>query len=172
MVVDVNTPVGEGREITMAATIRLVLNPTIPPPQLHAFYVKNNVCEAGYGVEAAARPLCHAAVVVAVYCRDELIALARASFDGLAASIDEFCVATAWQGPDLVYGNGSLIEKDEFGVGQRVGEMLLAELERMGADFVSTNCLEGVEEEFYRGLGLRLNPGSVEYVIDRRPYVD
>jgi len=152
-------------------TIHLVLNPTIPPPQLHAFYLRNNICEAGYSVEAAARPLERAAVIVAAYDGDELIALARASFDGLAASIDEFCLATAWQGPDLVYANGSLIERDDFGVGKRVGEMLLAELERMGADFVSTNCLEGVEEEFYKVLGLRLNPHSVEYIIDRRPHV-
>jgi len=155
----------------MSDDIRLILNPTITPRQLHAFYVKNNICEAGYGEELAARPLQFAAVIVAAYDGDELIALARASFDGLAASIDEFCVATAWQGPDLVYGNGSLIERDDFGVGKRVGEVLLAELERMGADFVSVTCLGGMEEEFYRGLGLRLNPHSVEYIIDRRPYV-
>lgn len=151
--------------------MRIDINPTITPSQLHAFYVKNDICEAGYDPEVAARPLLHAAVVVAAYDGDELVALARASFDGLAASIDEFCLATAWQGPDLVYANGSLIEKDDFGVGKRVGEALLAELARRGADFISTNCLEGVEEEFYKGLGLRLNPHSVEYIIDRRPYV-
>ena len=108
---------------------------------------------------------------MAAYAGEELIALARASFDGLSASIDEFCIATAWQGPDLVYANGSLIEKDDFGVGKRVGEALLGELERMGADFISTTCLEDVEEAFYAGLGLRHNPHSLEYIIDRRPYV-
>lgn len=134
--------------------------------------MKNDICKPGHSVEAAARPLQYAAVIVAAYAGDELIALARASFDGLSASIDEFCVATAWQGPDLVYSNGSLIEKDDFGVGKQVGETLLRELERLGADFISTTCLENVEEEFYASLGLRHNPHSLEYIIDRRPYVD
>lgn len=151
--------------------VTVVVRPTISAAQLHAFYVKNNICEAGYGVDLCALPLQHSAVIVAAYHGDELIALARASFDGLAASIDEFCLATDWQGPDLVYGNGSLIEKDDFGVGKQVGEALLAELERLGATFISTMCLEDVEEEFYGSLGLRLNPHSVEYIIDRRPYV-
>ena len=56
-------------------------------------------------------------------------------------------------------------------MGQQVGAALLRELEKLGADFVSVNCLEGVEERFYAALGLRLNPHSVEYIIDRRPYV-
>lgn len=155
----------------MRPNVRLALNPTLTPAQLHAFYAKNNICEAGYAPDVAARPLQHAAVVVAAYAGDEPIALARASCDGLAASIDEFCLATAWQGPDLVYGNGSLIEKDDFGVGQQVGAALLRELEKLSADFISVNCLAGVEERFYAALGLRLNPHSVEYIIDRRPYV-
>ena len=156
----------------MRGDTRIILNPTITPRELYQFYVKNNICEAGYGEELAARPLQHAAVIVAAYHEDELIALARASFDGLSASIDEFCLATAWQGPDLVYANGSLIQKDDFGVGKQVGEVLLGALERMGAHFISTTCLEKVEEEFYAGLGLRHNPHSLEYIIDRRPYVD
>ena len=56
-------------------------------------------------------------------------------------------------------------------MGKQVGAALLRELEKLGADFVSVNCLEGVEERFYAALGLRLNPHSVEYIIDRRPYV-
>ena len=103
---------------------------------------------------------------MAAYDGEELFA--PTTLDGLSASRDGFCLATAWQGPDLVYGNGALIEKDGFGVGKRVGELLLAELERLGADFVSTSCLEAVEAESYRGPGLRLNPRSVEYTTDRR----
>jgi hypothetical protein len=61
----------------MSDSTRLLLNPTIPPPQLHAFYVKNNICEAGYGQERAAVPLQHAAVIVAAYEGDEPIAPAR-----------------------------------------------------------------------------------------------
>jgi len=140
-------------------------------PDLHAFYVQNNICEAEYAPEVAARPLTRSSVVVAAFEGNELVALARALCDGLAADIVEFCVALRWQGLDLEHANGSLIEKDDFGLGLRVGQILLQELERLGADFISVCCLEEVEEDFYRSLGLSHNPHSLEYVRDRRPYV-
>ncbi|MEN6643960.1 MAG: hypothetical protein ABFE08_16105 [Armatimonadia bacterium] len=153
------------------ADISIEISPRITPRQLFEFYVKNDICEAGYSEEIAARPLSHSSLIVAAMVGEEMVAIARAMFDGLAGQIVEFCVATEWQGPDLEYDNGSLIEKDDFGVGKRVGEALLAELQRMGAFFISVNCLQDVEEGFYSGLGLRHNPHSLEYILDRRPYV-
>lgn len=112
--------------------VRLETGPTVSPSQLHHFYTNNNICEGGYGEDVAARPFLRSSIVVVAYHEDEIVALARALFDGLAAEIVEFCVACEWQGPDLVYGNSLLIEKDERGVGKLVGEVLLRELEAMG----------------------------------------
>jgi len=153
------------------ADVSVEINLRITPRQLFDFYLKNNICEAGYSEEIAARPLSRSSLIVAAMVGDEIVAIARAMFDGLAAEVMEFCVALEWQGTDLEHGNGSLIEKDDFGVGKRVGEALLAELERMGAFFVSVSCLQDVEEGFYSGLALRHNPHSLEYILDRRPYV-
>ncbi|MEI6503721.1 MAG: hypothetical protein WCP21_22150 [Armatimonadota bacterium] len=158
--------------MTAAPEVEIKLNPELNPRQLFDFYTKNNICEAGYGEEIAARPLSHSSLIVAAFRGEELVAIARAMFDGLSADLAEFCLALELQGTGLIYDNGSLIEKDDFGVGKRVGEVLLRELQSMGADFISTTCLEDVEERFYAGLGLRHNPYSLEYILDRRPYVD
>jgi len=39
------------------------------------------------------------------------------------------------------------------------------------AFFISARCLKDIEEDFYAGLGFCCNHGSLDYIIDRRPYV-
>jgi hypothetical protein len=72
---------------------------------------------------------------------------------------------------DLKYENGSLIEKDDFGIGKKMGDMLVGELRSMGADFISLYIVENCEENFYRSIGLKQNTGHLVYYIDERPYV-
>ncbi len=80
----------------------------------------------------------------------------------------ELSLDLRWQGAG---GNGSLMEGDAFGVGARLGRALLAELERLGATFVSAYIVQGAEEAFYESLGFCENAGHVVYCIDKRPYV-
>ena len=56
---------------------------------------------------------------------DKLVGIARAMFDGLSAVIMEFCLELEYQGENLEYENGSLIGKDESGLGKRTGEVLV-----------------------------------------------
>ena len=151
--------------------IQVAVSPSISPDQLFSFYERNDVCEKGYGKEVAARVLHNSSLIVAAFDDDRLIGIARAMFDGLHAQIVEFCLELEYQGEDLVYNNGSLIESDRVGLGKKIGNVLINELRTMGAYFISTVALEGVEEQFYQSLGFRLNSGSLDYVIDKRPYV-
>jgi hypothetical protein len=154
-----------------AQDIRTVVSPTITPDQLLSFYERNDICEKGYGRELAAKPLRGSDLVVAAFRDDRLVGIARALFDGLSADIVEFCLDLEAQGGESEFRNGSLIENDAFGVGRRLGEAMIRELLAMGADFISVCVLAGVEEDFYRALGFKLNEGSLEYIIDQRPYV-
>ncbi len=122
------------------------------------------------GKEVAARILDHPHVVVAAFAGDELVGLARATFDGLAAAIMELSLDVRWQGrgPDT---NGSLMEGDPFGVGADLGHALLAELERLGSTFVSGYVVERAEEPFYTSIGFTRTEGHLVYGIDERPYV-
>jgi len=99
------------------------------------------------------------------------VGLARVLCDGLHAVIVEFSVELRLQGGQPIYHNGSLIEHDTSGVGRRIGEAVLSELERMGACFISVGCLKGVEEGFYAQLGFRHNRSMLDYIIDWRPYI-
>jgi hypothetical protein len=155
-----------------ADDVRLIVSPAITPHQLFAFYVENDICEKGFGEEVACRVLDHSDLIVGAFEGDKLVGLVRAMFDGLSAQIVEFCLATKYQGEGLQFANGSLIERDPTGLGKRLGEMAVKELLAMGAFFISaTQVLAGVEEEFYRSLGFGLNEGSLEYIVDQRPYV-
>ncbi len=156
----------------MSNDVHVVLNPRITPEQLFDFYRKNDICEKGFGQVVAARVLDHSDLIVGAFCGDELVGFGRALFDGLSGYIVELCVDLECQGDTPRFSNGSLIESDALGAGKAVGEMLTRELLAMGAFFVSTTALAGIfEEELYRDLGFRLNEGSREYIIDRRPYV-
>lgn len=146
----------------------IVVGPSLTADQLFDFYERNGICEAGFGRDVAARILEHPHVVVGAFASDELVGLARATFDGLSAAIMEFALDLRWQ---TCGGNGSLMEGDAFGLGARLGRALLAELERLGSTFVSAYVARGVEEAFYEALGFEENSGHAVYVVDRRPYV-
>ncbi len=151
--------------------VRIEINPQIPPDQLFSFYVKNDVCETVFGKETASRVLDHTSLIVAAFEGDELVGFARAMFDGLAAVIMEFCVALKYQGDNLRYKNGSLVEKDSSGLGKEIGTVLVNELIKMGATFISYSIVADCEEEFYESLGFEHNTGHLVYMMEMRPYV-
>ena len=150
---------------------RILVNPKITPEQLFSFYERNDVCEKNFGIEVASRVLDHSSLIVGAFLGDELVGLARAMFDGCSAEIMEFSLDLRYQGEGLTFNNGSLIEKDTYGVGKRIGDILVEELLRMGATFISCYILGVYEEGFYQSLGFRHNEGHLPYYIDKRPYV-
>ena len=151
--------------------VRIVVSPTITSDQLFAFYMENNICEKGFGKDVAARVLDHSDLIVGAFEGDRLVGLVRGMFDGLSAQIADVCLALRYQGEGLKFANGSLIERDPTGLGKRLGKTAVKELLAMGAFFISATALAEVEEDFYRSLGFILNEGSLDYMIDRRPYV-
>ena len=151
--------------------INIQVNPIITADALFDFYERNNICEVGFGKEVAARILEHPHLVVAAYIENQLVGLARATFDGLSAHIMEFSVDVHYQGDNLKYNNGSLIESDNSRLGLLLGERLCHELEKMGATFITGYIVENCEESFFRSLGFRENEGHLVYYIDTRPYV-
>lgn len=151
--------------------IKILLNPAISSKQLFSFYERNDVCEKNFGMEVASRVLYHSSVIVAAFCGDELIGITRAMFDGCSADIMEFSLDLRYQGESLKYNNGSLIEKDSSGIGQKMGELLIRGLLDMGATFINYYILEDCEEEFFELLGFSNNKGHLPYFIDKRPYV-
>ena len=148
--------------------IKTLINPAITPKQLFSFYERNDVCEKNFGVEVASRVQYHSSVIVAAFCSDELIGITRAMFDGCSADIMEFSLDLRYQGESLKHNNGSLIEKDSLGIGQKMGELLIKELLDMGATFINYYILVGCEEEFFELLGFRNNKGLLPYYIDKR----
>ncbi len=151
--------------------IKISVNPNITDEQLFSFYQRNHICEEGYGRETACKPLHNSSLIIGAFEGDKLVGIARAMFDGLAAVIMEFCVELEYQGENLEYENGSLIGKDESGLGEKIGKALLNELFRMGADFISYYIVEDYEEGFYESLGFEHNTGHLVYYIDKRPYL-
>jgi hypothetical protein len=141
----------------------------ITPDQLYDFYVRNGICEANYDKDTATRVLRFPQVIVAAWESGELVGLARATFDGLAAHVMEFSLDLRWQQQD--HGNGSLVPSDPQGLGAAMGKRLLTELRTHGCDFVTGYIVAGIEEDFYRSLGFRENAGHLVYYIDQRPYV-
>ena len=146
-------------------------NPALTADELFAFYERNDICEVGFGKETAARILRHPHLIVAAYVGGELVGLARATFDGLSAHVMEFSLDLRGQANDTSYANGSLIEADNSGVGRRLGERLLNELEALGASFITCYIVANCEERFYQSLGFCENEGHLVYYIDKRPYV-
>ncbi len=151
--------------------INIQVNPIITADALFNFYERNNICEVGFGKEVAARILEHPHLIVAAYIENQLVGLARATFDGLSAHIMEFSVDVHYQGDNLKYNNGSLIESDNSRLGLLLGERLCHELEKMGATFITGYIVENCEESFFRSIGFRENEGHLVYYIDTRPYV-
>ena len=151
--------------------VRVIINPSITPSQLFSFYQDNDICEAGFGEEVAARVLTHSSLVVGAFEGERLVGIARAMFDGLSADVMEFSLALKYQGEGLEYDNGSLIESDPTGLGKKIGQAMIDELIKMGAYFISTYILGKCSEKFYESIGFRHNKGHLVYIIDRRPYV-
>jgi hypothetical protein len=152
-------------------SVRIEINPAISPDQLFDFYQENDCCEAGYGEEIATRVLQHSSLIVAAFEGEKLVGIARAMFDGLDASIMEFSLALRYQGEDTKYECGSLIEKDPYGIGSRIGRTLIDELLKMGAYFIYDYSVPDCDQ-LYASLGFKHISGHVIHCIDRRPYVD
>ena len=151
--------------------VRIILNPRIKPRELHAFYVRTGVCEAGYPARKAGRVLTRSDVIVAAYRGTDLVGFARGLCDGTSGYIAELCVDPSLQGTRLRFSNASVIESDEKGVGRRLTNRLIQELRKQGAQFLSNYIVGGVEEPFYRALGFREDRGHKVYIIDERDYV-
>lgn len=160
-----------GIAMTNMDNIRILVNPGIAPDQLFSFYQRNDICEKGFGKEVAAKVLDHSSLIIGAFEGDKLVGIARAMFDGLSAAVMEFCLELKYQGNDLQYNDGSLIEKDSSGLGKRIGRVLIDELIKMGATFITVYIVENCEELFYRSIGFEHNAGHLVYYIDRRPYV-
>jgi hypothetical protein len=152
--------------------VRVEVNPDITPEQLFSFYDRNNCCETGYGIDVATRVLQHSSLIIGAFEADKLVGLARAMFDGVAASIMEFSLELKYQSQGMESGNGSLIGKDESGLGKKIGSLLIQTLLAMGAKFITFYIVENCEEPFYESLGFKWNRGHLVYYIDRRPYVN
>ncbi len=151
--------------------IKIIVNPQITADQLWDFYVRNDICEVGFGKETSAIPLKHSSLIVGAFYEDKLVGIARAMFDGLSAVIMEFCLELELQGNNLEYCNGSLIEKDTFDIGKQMGDIFLKELRAMGANFIFLYIVQDCEENFYKSIGFKENKGHLCYCIDERPYV-
>lgn len=147
---------------------RVVVQPNLSPDQLFDFYCRNGICDVASGKAMASRILSHPHVIVGAFSGDELVALARATFDGLGAAIMEISLDLRWQGPTQ-HENGSLVEQDPHGLGAAVARRLLDELEHLGADFIAAYVVQGTEETFYHSIGLKKNAGHVVYTRHRRP---
>ena len=158
---------GVDRATTILSETSIVVSPSLTADQLFDFYQRNNICEVGLGKEIAARILDHPHVVVGAFAGDELVGLARATFDGLSAAIMEFSLDLRWQ---RAGANGSLMEGDAFGLGARLGRVLLGELKQLGSRFISGYIVQGLEQAFYESLGFKENGGHLVYYIDERPY--
>jgi hypothetical protein len=152
--------------------VTIEVNPKLTADELFDFYERNDICETGFGKEKAAKILRHPHLMVAAFHDRELVGLARAVDDGLAAHIMEFSVDLRFQGEGGKHKNGSLIESDRSGLGRLLGRRLLDELYAKGATFITGYIVAGCEEEFYRSLGFRENAGHLVYHIDKRAYVE
>jgi hypothetical protein len=155
---------------TAMKDVEVKLNPRIARGALHAFYARNNICEAAYGPKMAATVLRHPCVSVGAFRNGELIGFARALFDGLSATIVEFCLDLRFQGSNGAR-NGCFVDSDPHGIARRMAKGLLRELRRRGCRFFSITVWSAGEQAFYRTLGFKENKGAKEFVIDERPYV-
>jgi hypothetical protein len=155
----------------MKENIEIKVNPNITKDELFSFYSENQICEEGYGKDISARVLDNTSLIVAAYCDKKLIGLSRTMFDGLVGEIVEFCLAIDYQGENLEYDNGSIVEQDKYGVGKKLGQTTISELHRMGAFYISATVFEDAEKDFFGSIGLVRNEGHINYIIDERPYI-
>ena len=151
--------------------VKVLLNPEISEDQLWDFYVRNDICEVGYGdKKITAIPLNHSHIIIGAFYLDKLVGVLPALSDYSLAVIVEFCLELELQG-DNKNGNGSLIENDKYGIAKQMGELMRQELMKIGVDFISAEIVEGIEEFVYSSFGLSENIGHKVYIWDNRPYV-
>jgi len=155
----------------MKDKITYQINPTISADELYDFYSNNSICEEGYGKEIATRVISFTSLIVGAYHNENLIGITRSMFDGVTAELVEFCLAIDYQGKNLEYDNGSIIEKDEYGIAAELGKNTVRELIDMGAYFVSGIAFEEVEKDIFINVGFKRNDGHINYTIDQRPYI-
>ena len=152
--------------------IRIETNPEITDEELFTFYQRNHICEEGYG-RIEYPYLRKSSLVIGAFEGEKLVGIARAMFDGMAGVIMEFCLELEYQGTNLEYENGSLIGKDKYGLGKKIGDTLIHELFNMGADVIdSLSIVENYEDRFYESIGFERKHGHLAYYIDNRPYKD
>jgi GNAT superfamily N-acetyltransferase len=147
--------------------------PEITETQMWEFYVRNDICEAGYGKDVAMKALRYGnSHIVAAFYENKLVGIIRAMFDGLGMYIVECGLELALQGDNLTHDNGSLIEKDTFGIFKQMGLLLLDETKKLGGTFFEFNSIvENLEEAAFESIGMKYNIGHLPYYIDLRPYV-
>ena len=142
--------------------------PKISAEQLWDFYVRNDICETGYGKEAAVKPLQNKHdYVVAAFHGDTLVGFIRMCSCG---HIQEACLELTLQGDNLKHDNGSLIEKDKHGIFKQMGNLLMDKLAGLDIDFVSMYIVEDLEETSFESIGMELNGGHKVYIKDMRAY--
>lgn len=151
--------------------VTITVNPPLTSDQLFHFYERNNICEVGFGKEIATRVLKFPHLIIAAFEGEALVGIVRATYDGLCAHVMEFSLDLRFQGGPGKYGNGSLIEADERGLGARLAERLRAELEALDITFVTGYIVADCEETFFQSIGFSENIGHRVYYIDKRPYV-
>ena len=145
--------------------------PELSSEQLWDFYIRNDICEVGHGKENAVKPLNFNPYIVAAFYEDKLVGIIRAMFDGLTADIMEFCLECELQGNDLKYNNGSVIERDKYGIAKQMADLLVSELRKLCNTGVVAYIIEGTEEQVYESIGLKQNTGHLVYIMDERPYI-
>ncbi|HEY95303.1 MAG TPA: hypothetical protein G4O15_10265 [Dehalococcoidia bacterium] len=154
------------------SNLRIEINPVITDEELFSFYQRNHICEEGYG-RIEYPYLRKSSLIVGAFESEKLVGIARAMFDGMTGVIMEFCLELEYQGTNLAYENGSLIGKDDYGLGKRIGDILINELFQMGADFIDApSIVENYEETFYESIGFEKKNNHLAYYIDKRPYKD
>ena len=155
-----------------ASKVTIAFMPTITDTQMWEFYVRNDICEAGYGRELAVKPLRYGnSHFVAAFFEDKLVGIIRALFDGLVMTIVECGLELALQGDDLVHDNGSLIEKDRYAIFKQMGLLLIDEAKKLGCTMVDFTIVENLEESTFQSIVMKHNTGHLPYYIELRPYV-
>jgi GNAT superfamily N-acetyltransferase len=154
-----------------ASKVTVSYMPEITETQMWEFYVRNDICEAGYGKDVAVKALRYGnSQIVAAFYEDKLVGIIRAMFDGLGMYIIEVGLELALQGDCPEYDNGSLIKKDTFGVYKQMGLLLIEETKKLGGTWVDCTVFED-EKEVIKSLGFEYNTRHYPYYIDIRPYV-
>ena len=151
--------------------IEIKFMPTITDDQLWDFYVRNDICEVGYGKEDALKPLRNNPYYAAAFYEDKLVGFVRGLFDGLSLFIAEACLECKLQGENLRCNNGSVIEKDSHGIFNKMCVFFLDEMRKLGNTFTTHYIIAGNEEKIWQTIGLTLNEGHLAYYKDERPYV-